>query len=98
MKKIRLNVDELEVRSFVTDDAPERRGTVHGREYTEGHDQSCFGGCIQQTHEFETCYQTGFTCGATCDWGCGEYSNPCVSDTGHCGPRIRSPADSAGPI
>jgi hypothetical protein len=35
MKKIRLDVEELEVISFESDDAPRTRGTVEAREYTE---------------------------------------------------------------
>lgn len=85
MKKIRLNVDELEVRSFETETAPKSRGTVHGRGYTQGGEQSCYQACFPMTHEFDTCYQTGLTCGATCDWGCDSRA-VCPSDTGHCGP------------
>ena len=32
MEKLRLNVEELRVQSFVADDADERIGTVHGQE------------------------------------------------------------------
>ena len=32
MKKLTLNVEELRVQSFVTDDAGEVKGTVHGQE------------------------------------------------------------------
>jgi hypothetical protein len=84
MKKIRLDIEELEVRSFETEAAPEPHGTVRGREYSLG-DQSCYQACFQQTHEFETCYETGITCGASCDWGCDSRA-VCQSDTGHCGP------------
>ena len=100
MKRIRLDVDELEVHSFTTAAAGEHRGTVRGREmetyfgtscgpgcqYTAYQQYSCLQACFQQTHEFETCYETGRTCGASCDWGCdtvyvcppgGSSSGPC---------------------
>ena len=70
MKKIRLNVEELEVSSFTVDAAPEPHGTVHGHAYTQGREYSCLQRCRQQTDEFETCYETGDTCGATWDWAC----------------------------
>jgi|GEM_PF-1218782 len=70
MKKIRLDVDELEVRSFETDAVLEPHGTVHGRAYTRDGEYSCQHRCRQQTDEFETCFETGDTCGATWDWAC----------------------------
>lgn len=93
MRKIRLNPDDLEVRSFATGPAAEPRGTVHGMNYSCCDYYTCFQACIPQTHEFDTCYQTGPTCGATCDWGCdGEthvcpsYPNPGACETMHtCG-------------
>jgi hypothetical protein len=84
MKKIRLNVEELQVRSFDTEASPALpRGTVRGREYSF-FEYSCREACFQQTHEFNTCGQTGPTCGATCDWGCNSI-HVCPSDTGGCG-------------
>jgi hypothetical protein len=70
MKKIRLNIDDLKVRSFETGVTQEPRGTVHGNAYTYDGAYSCYRICRQQTHEFDTCYDTGPTCGATCDWPC----------------------------
>lgn len=85
MKKIRLNLDELEVRSFATDEAAAERGTVRAREsYTNGADDSCYQACLPYTYEFDTCGQTGPTCGATWDWACYPGSNVCPSDTGGC--------------
>lgn len=98
MKKIRLNVDELEVHSFETEAAPEPRGTVRGRQsfyYTEhtncypdcyhtlNGDESCYRLCQRYTWEFNTCMQTGETCGASCDWYCDSAVN-CPTD--QCGP------------
>lgn len=83
MSKIRLDVDALEVHTFETSDAPPARGTVHAREYSFG-DPSCVQACFPGTYEFETCYQTGPTCGASCDWGCNSI-HVCPSDTGTCG-------------
>ncbi|HEX6038053.1 hypothetical protein [Longimicrobium sp.] len=70
MKKIQLRVDDLEVRSFDTGAATELRGTIHGNAYTYDGSYSCNRICRQQTFEFDTCYETGPTCGATCDWPC----------------------------
>jgi hypothetical protein len=79
MKKIRLDVDELEVSSFGTDDVPRPRGTVEGHEYTEYGEgcaysnrgqRSCEDTCFLYSFEFPSCDQTGDTCGASCDWGC----------------------------
>jgi hypothetical protein len=85
MKKIRLNVDELEVRSFDTEAAPEPRGTVRGREYSLNEfschpDQGCFWG----TQEWDNCAATNATCGASCDWACDSYQT-CPADTSCCG-------------
>ncbi len=84
MKKIRLNLDQLEVRSFATDATPEPHGTVHGRAYTYGGEYSCLQRCRQQTHEFDTCYDTGPTCGATCDWPCSPNTAVCPSGRPDC--------------
>ncbi len=84
MNKIRLNVDELKVASFATADVAESsRGTVRAREYSVWED-SCRQACFQQSHEFDTCGQTGPTCGATCDCGCNSV-HVCQSDRGGCG-------------
>lgn len=82
MKRIRLDVEDLEVRSFTTADAAEPRGTVRAREYSLWED-SCVQACFPQTYEFATCGQTGPTCGASCDWGC-DSVHVCPSDTGGC--------------
>jgi hypothetical protein len=86
MKKIRLDLDGLEVRSFATDVAGTPRGTVRAREsYTYGGEDSCDQACIPITYEYATCGQTGPTCGASCDFACDGTSHVCPSDTGGCG-------------
>lgn len=84
MKKIRLDVEELEVRSFETEAVPETRGTVRGHYYTDGADASCYMACFPMTDEYAGCGQSGHTCGPTCDWACYEGSYVCPSDTGGC--------------
>jgi hypothetical protein len=49
MKKLTLNVEELRVQSFVTDDADELKGTVQGQ------DRSNFVSRCCQTDEFQSC-------------------------------------------
>lgn len=84
MKKIRLDVEELEVRSFETEAVAEPRGTVHGRQYTYDGELSCRQVCFQRTDEFETCWETGVTCGATCDWPCSPNTAVCPSGRPDC--------------
>jgi len=80
MKKIRLDVEELEVISFGTEAAPSPRGTVEARsrtvlgdtqcDYSRDHNQSCRDECIVFSWEYPNCDQSGDTCGASCDWAC----------------------------
>lgn len=52
MKKLVLNVEELRVQSFATDDADELKGTVHG---LEGVGRSALLSRCCQTDEFQSC-------------------------------------------
>ena len=52
MEKLRLNVEELTVQSFVTDDADGRQGTVQGQEAAG---PSRFLSRCCQTDEFQSC-------------------------------------------
>ena len=80
MRKIRLNVEELEVSSFSVDAAAERRGTVDARsrsiyaetqcDYSRNIDQSCRNECFVYSWEYYTCEESGETRGASCDWEC----------------------------
>ena len=83
MKKIRLDLDSLDVVSFTTAGAGEPRGTVRGHlplpyanvaadykyEITEW--PSCLADCAYQTNEYDSCEAGGPSCGASCDWVCG---------------------------
>lgn len=51
MKKLILDLDSLAVDSFPTSTVPEQRGTVHGREATEG----CTNKCTGQTYDDTLC-------------------------------------------
>ena len=53
MKKLRLNVEELSVQSFATDEADDQQGTVQGRE--EAVAPSRFLSRCCQTDEFQSC-------------------------------------------
>jgi hypothetical protein len=55
MKKLALNLDNLEVTSFETTRTPAGRGTVVGNGQTNGN--TCAGTCA-------------FSCGGTCDISC----------------------------
>jgi hypothetical protein len=79
MRKIRLNVDELEVHSFAIDSVTEPRGSVRGRQHTDGADPTCYQVCLLVTDEYDTCDQSGPTCGASCDWVCYEGTDVCPS-------------------
>jgi len=78
MKKIRLDLDSLDVLSFTTREEPDRtRGTVHGRVRTQmtdcsawtlGWDDSCYGMC--QTLEYPTCAESQPSVGPSCDYYC----------------------------
>ena len=52
MKKLTLDVEELRVQSFVTDDLDELKGTVQGQ---EGAARSNFVSRCCQTDEFQSC-------------------------------------------
>ncbi|HEU0301065.1 MAG TPA: pinensin family lanthipeptide [Longimicrobium sp.] len=52
MEKLTLNVEELRVQSFVTEDADEQKGTVLGQ---EGAAPSRFISRCCQTDEFQSC-------------------------------------------
>lgn len=76
MRKLRLELDELDVASFalVGEDA-EARGTVRGEEqittassyFTLGQ-VSCYGECM--TQEYQTCWDAGPSVGPSCDHLC----------------------------
>jgi hypothetical protein len=79
MKKIRLNLEALDVVSFETDAEPGARGTVHGQGtrnpyYFTG--PSCYGDC--QTWEYNTCGFYGPTEGPSCEELCGAASVGCT--------------------
>jgi hypothetical protein len=69
--KLRLNIDELRVETFATDEANDGRGTVQGHEGSKP--PNCFSGewsCIPEA-----------SCGETCPLSC----NPtCVISLGLC--------------
>lgn len=70
MDKLNLNLDELSVDSFATDDASDNTGTVRGH---------------AETYELVSCYDTGcntcddYTCGNTCGCGGGD-TDTCTDD------------------
>lgn len=76
MKKIRLDLDALDVVSFETNgEAEGSRGTVHGQATREGgtnpyftldHHDSCYGMC--QTYEYNTCGEPSV--GPSCEYFC----------------------------
>jgi hypothetical protein len=80
MKKIRLDLDALDVVSFATDSEPDApRGTIHGHNtmtpyFTLGQ-PSCYGGCA--TDEYHTCWEAGPSVGPSCDYICQEPSVGC---------------------
>jgi hypothetical protein len=49
MDKLKLKVEELQVQSFPTDDADQRKGTVHGAAPSALYSHCC------QTDEFQSC-------------------------------------------
>jgi len=71
VKKLMLDVEQLEVESFATGGADGAGGTVRAHNHTRGNHASCW----------ETCGPScGLTCPATCGFSCnGEYT--CVGDT-----------------
>jgi hypothetical protein len=80
MKKIRLDVEELEVSSFAVDAAHERSGTVEahspsiygleGCDYSLDVGQSCRHECFVYSWEYHGCGESGDSCGASCAWAC----------------------------
>jgi hypothetical protein len=90
MKKIRLDLDSLDVLSFDTEEEPDRtRGTVHARVrtympdcslWTLGWDDSCNGAC--NTNEYPMCAETQPSVGPSCDYYC---APSVVCETGLCG-------------
>jgi hypothetical protein len=52
MDKVRLNVEELRVQSFTTEETEDRQGTVHGREAAGP--SALLSRCCQ-TNEFQSC-------------------------------------------
>jgi hypothetical protein len=83
MKKIRLDLEALDVVSFVTDEEPRaQRGTVRGRGtepyYFTG--PSCYGECVA-TNEYYTCNGDGSTQGPSCEEMCGAASVGCYPYT-----------------
>jgi hypothetical protein len=74
MKKIRLELDTLDVVSFATSGEPDvPRGTVQGRDsmnsfFTLGFHDSCYGMCL--TNEYDTCHEAGPSVGPSCDYYC----------------------------
>jgi len=85
MKKIRLNLEALDVVSFETGAEPgAQRGTVHGHGqgftvpyYFTG--VSCYGEC--GTNEYDTCWEDGPTKGPSCEELCGAASVGCYPYT-----------------
>ena len=54
MRKVKLELDQLEVASFATvKEAGARRGTVRGREFTEEWNSNC---CNPQSYSYPACY------------------------------------------
>jgi len=77
MKKLRLELEALDVVSFATDGEHELpRGTVHGREsmyptsgyFTLDGNDSCYGMC--RTVEYHTCWESQPSVGPSCDYLC----------------------------
>lgn len=78
MKKLALELDELQVESFSTQEADEARGTVAGRNeppYTESCGGTCVNTCVSCVNTClntcpNSCWDTCNTCYATCDAWC----------------------------
>ena len=73
MKKMRLELDTLEVQSFATSAEAGRRGTVRGREYKVTYNCTMFGECedtgysICRCSDLGDCVESEFSlCG--CNW------------------------------
>lgn len=84
MKKLKLEIDALQVESFESTTQTAQPGTVRGRE-----DSSGYGGCADACYSMSACdsWQSCYTldCGQTCDATC-EYSCLCESDVVDCIP------------
>jgi hypothetical protein len=80
MKKIRLDLDTLDVVSFATAGGPNApRGTIHGNSstyFTMGQ-VSCYGECM--TKEYDSCWEAGPSVGPSCDSICTGPSVGCVT-------------------
>lgn len=77
MQKLKLQVEDLEVVSFETDDSMEARGTVAGHKTASPtQDPTCIG---QPTcdPEFATCNH-GMTCFPSCQGICGSGNTTCA--------------------
>lgn len=87
MKKLRLDIDALDVVSFPTASEPETpRGTVRGNSaFTLGWHDSCYGMC--RTNEYDTCLEAGPTVGTSCDYFCTAPTIGCTPppETEYCG-------------
>lgn len=70
MAKIKLDLEQLEVETFGTDEAGEPRGTVHGAEFTVGLD------CRTAQSGNPDCFGCQVSGVASCVW--------CSPDTGTC--------------
>jgi hypothetical protein len=70
MDKLNLNLDDLAVDSFATDETESGRGTVNGQTINFTDDDPS---CNNQTC-FDTCNTCdGYTCYRSCDGGCTNY-------------------------
>ncbi|HET7463988.1 MAG TPA: hypothetical protein VFJ82_22220 [Longimicrobium sp.] len=79
MRKLSLNVDELTVESFRTDEAFARPGTVRGLDSATVDQDTCntCNGCSN----VDTCVSCAGTCGNTCA-SCGVTCSPCQTHDG----------------
>lgn len=80
MKKIRLDLEALDVVSFTTDDEPGApRGTVRAHVPPDSYftlgGASCYGDCM--TIEYATCQEAGPTVGPSCDYYCLAWTAGC---------------------
>lgn len=82
MRKIKLKLEQLRIESFATDAADGTKGTVHGREYTDGQqcatvhhgewgcENSGVASCVWCPAETQTCQDCSWTIGdgVMCYW------------------------------
>jgi hypothetical protein len=85
MRKMTLNLDSLEVSSFLTDEADESRGTVNAHRQVTG---GTFDTWCTYAGEYSCDYSCDYTCTVSCRDRCVSLA---TSDCGGC-----SPADSLG--